>query len=362
MAQANDAPIELSDRKVRDNYEEEQYRQNDPSLETAYEICSVYIPVEGFSERRVWLSLNEMLAAYNLNLAGIDIRKAINDIAYKGQLSNAWRYLILEGKKGFLELGILPDTVDHPDVRQGYVLVYFMYLPKRGKIFAGTDAETRLLGSHLMPDCLPDGTILGFNCPYYSLPDPSDSAPDKAIYIPYGIRYAVVISQSLLRHDQSVPIIPAEINYSGNNSEPVGRALFTLAHGRSADARPVAICADSFAAKNPDGWRQMARINGEISLFKGNLEVISIYDPAIFRTPAHEGFAVGRLTDTALADIQRYYNANKASAVRIILDRQYGEPFRYDGGTGKYYDDRGHELTDDYSSHAGGYITLLFVS
>lgn len=83
----------------------------------------------------------------------------------------------------------------------------------------------------------------------------------------------------------------------------------------------------------------------ELSDFRGRLEVISVYDPAILHSAPFDGFMVGEVSDDMLADVQNYYNAHKANAVRLLID-QKGHLFRYEESTGKYYDAQGKELTD----------------
>ncbi len=127
-------PMILSTETAEYNYEDERYRQGDPPL-SAYQICDAYIPVKAFSERKLRLCLKEMFSEYNLDLSGINMLEAINNFSHNATLSNSWRQLILEGRNGFLKLRMFPDTVDHPGIRQGFVHINFMYLPKRGDIY-----------------------------------------------------------------------------------------------------------------------------------------------------------------------------------------------------------------------------------
>ena len=347
-------PMILGDKTAEYNYEEERYRQNDPPF-SAYEICDAYISNDAVSERKVQLCLKKMFAELHIDLEGIDVFKAIQTFAHKAKVSTSWRQLIIEGANGFVKLRMFPDTVDHSGIRQGYVHIIFMYLPKRGEEYEDV-FESELFESLSLPSNLSDGMVIGFKYPFISPPKRKNAR--QTLYVPQSrIHYAVVISQRFLKDNQAVPITNAG-NLASDNI--TGKELIKLTHAQSTNP-PILIGNQSYTSQDIEGRPKMfgrkknssgnitnqgdSQSKSELSNFRGRLEVISVYDPAILHSAPFDGFMVGEVSDDMLADVQNYYNAHKANAVRLLID-QKGHLFRYEESTRKYYDAQGKELID----------------
>ena len=376
-------PINLSTKVAEYNYEEEIYIQNDPPL-YAYRTCKTYIPVNLFCENEVKNSIYTMLSKYNIDLNGINIHEAIRNFTFKLEISNSWRKLILEGVYGFLELGMSPDTVKHPDVRPGYVLVYFMYLPKRGEIYDDI-FENIIFESPSLPKDLCNGMLIGFRYPYIHLPNPVQGT-GRSITIPRsGVHYAVVISQKFIKDNQSIPITKS--NIKSTSTIITGKQLVKLTHSSPTDTSLIIKNTD-FQLQTIHGGRKWTdndpEASSSLSMHHGQLEVISIYNPSILRSSVYRGFEVGILTDDALADVQKSYNNNRANLTRILIDKK-GNLFQYNASDGKFYDACGNELINpennidappqefesinkmqedsyDPSHHSEDYITLLLIN
>ena len=388
-------PIDLSAQSALWNYEDERYRQGDPPF-SAYEICNAYIPVNSFSERRVELCLKKMLAEYNLDFSGINIREAINNFSSGAALSNAWRQLILEGLNGFLKLRMYPDTINHSGIRRGYVHIILMYLPKRGEIYDEfTEFDQVMSGARAIRRNMPNGTVLGLKLPFTDKAELNDSDNKPTVYIPDKVHYAVVISQNYIENSQSVPVAEAgtaslsSIAINSIDIESQNNTTVKLIKPDNISEEPQCVfywlrtvlpLKNCGIAKTTD-YKDYPEV---ISVY--NLPAIKYYPDIEFQT---EIFEVGTLNEAACAMVQQYYNDHKTKAVRSLIDKD-GCVFSYDENRRQYFDVHGCALVNpekyiaaqprdaepessdkdtvktieaayDPANHADDYITLMLI-